>query len=37
MNWSEKVVAGLKGVNPELEKLFFETLSEAKNKYSGQL
>jgi guanosine-3',5'-bis(diphosphate) 3'-pyrophosphohydrolase len=37
MNWSEKVVAGLKGVNPQLEKLFFETLSEAKNKYSGQL
>jgi len=35
MNWSEKVVAGLKGVNPELEKLFFETLAEAKNKYSG--
>jgi GTP diphosphokinase / guanosine-3',5'-bis(diphosphate) 3'-diphosphatase len=35
MNWSEKVVTGLKGVNPELEKLFFDTLAEAKKKYPG--
>ncbi len=32
--WAEKVVEGLKGVNPELEKLFYETLAEAKKKYS---
>jgi guanosine-3',5'-bis(diphosphate) 3'-pyrophosphohydrolase len=33
MNWSAKVVAGLKGVNPDLEKLFYDTLAEAKKKY----
>ena len=35
MNWSERVVTGLKGVNPELEKIFYDTLAEAKKKYPG--
>ncbi len=30
VNWSERVVAGLRGVNPALEKLYDQTLSEAK-------
>jgi GTP diphosphokinase / guanosine-3',5'-bis(diphosphate) 3'-diphosphatase len=33
INWSEKVVAGLKGVNPELESLFNKTLADAREKY----
>jgi GTP diphosphokinase / guanosine-3',5'-bis(diphosphate) 3'-diphosphatase len=33
MNWSEKVVSGLRGVNPDLEKLFDITLAEAQTKY----
>lgn len=30
VNWSERVVAGLRGVNPALEKLYDQALSEAK-------
>ncbi len=30
VNWSERVVAGLRGVNPALEKLYDQTLCEAK-------
>jgi len=33
MKWSEKVVSGLKGVNPALEELFDKTLAEAWSKY----
>jgi len=35
IDWSEKVVAGLKGVNPELESIFYSTVSEAKTKYQN--
>jgi guanosine-3',5'-bis(diphosphate) 3'-pyrophosphohydrolase len=35
-DWSEKVVAGLKGVNQKLEDLFYETLEAAREKYSEQ-
>jgi guanosine-3',5'-bis(diphosphate) 3'-pyrophosphohydrolase len=34
LDWSEKVVAGLKGVNRKLEDIFDETLKVARNKYS---
>jgi guanosine-3',5'-bis(diphosphate) 3'-pyrophosphohydrolase len=33
-DWSEKVVAGLKGVNQKLEDMFYETLKVAREKYS---
>jgi len=33
LDWSEQVVNGLKGVNPVLESLFFNTLTEARKKY----
>ncbi len=33
ISWSEKVVEGLRGVNPDLEELFSKTLAEAKDKY----
>ncbi|HAM08818.1 MAG: hypothetical protein A2X05_17920 [Bacteroidetes bacterium GWE2_41_25] len=33
LSWAEKVVEGLKGVNPELENLFYKTLAEAREKY----
>jgi guanosine-3',5'-bis(diphosphate) 3'-pyrophosphohydrolase len=34
-DWSEKVVAGLRGVNPKLEAIFDESLKTAKAKYSS--
>jgi len=33
IDWAEKVVSGLKGINPDLEKLFYETLAQAREKY----
>jgi guanosine-3',5'-bis(diphosphate) 3'-pyrophosphohydrolase len=33
LDWSEKVVSGLRGVNKKLEDIFDETLVVAKNKY----
>ncbi len=34
IDWSEKVVSGLKGVNPALEDLFYETHARAREKYA---
>ncbi len=31
--WSEKVVDGLRGVNPDLDSIFYNTLTDAKDKY----
>ena len=33
LDWSEQVVNGLKGVNADLESLFYKTLAEAREKY----
>lgn len=33
LDWAEKVVTGLSGVNPVLEKIFIETLTSARKKY----
>ena len=33
LDWSEQVVNGLRGVNADLESLFYKTLAEARNKY----
>jgi (p)ppGpp synthase/HD superfamily hydrolase len=33
LDWSESVVAGLRGVNPKLEAVFDESLKEARQKY----
>ena len=35
VGWGEKVVAGLRGVNPELEKYFDETIIEARQKITS--
>jgi guanosine-3',5'-bis(diphosphate) 3'-pyrophosphohydrolase len=35
LDWSEKVVAGLRGVNNKLEKLFDECLAEGRSKYGA--
>jgi len=37
VDWAEKVVSGLKGVNPHLENLFYETLAQAREKYSKKV
>lgn len=34
-NWSEQVVAGLKGINIKLDNMFDETLAVAREKYRG--
>lgn len=36
VEWGEKVVAGLRGVNPDLEAYFDQTVSEAKRKISSR-
>lgn len=36
LDWSEKVVYGLRGVNPKLEAIFDETLQIGRAKYSGR-
>jgi GTP diphosphokinase / guanosine-3',5'-bis(diphosphate) 3'-diphosphatase len=36
LEWSEQVVNGLKGVSPELESLFYRSLSEARKKYVNE-
>lgn len=33
LDWAEQVVNGMKGVNPELESLFYKILAEAREKY----
>ncbi|HNY14478.1 MAG TPA: HD domain-containing protein [Bacteroidales bacterium] len=34
LDWSEQVVAGIRGVNPKLESLFDQALEEGRSKYS---
>jgi guanosine-3',5'-bis(diphosphate) 3'-pyrophosphohydrolase len=36
LDWSEKVVAGLRGVNKKLEDIFDETLRNGRAKYPGK-
>lgn len=35
-DWAEKVVDGLRGVNNELDRMFDDSLNEARQKYSGK-
>jgi guanosine-3',5'-bis(diphosphate) 3'-pyrophosphohydrolase len=35
-DWSEKVVEGLRGVNPVLDKMFDDALFKARQKYAGE-
>ena len=37
LDWTEQVIAGLRGVNPSLEKLYFELLAEGRRVLGGKV